>query len=155
MHEDGSIDVQRNQKMAFDLLVQSAQNNDEKAMYKLACLLLEGQDAVPISEDVVKRKLTPKEAPEMFFKVEQDQQKALQYFHKSAELGNVAAQYWLGHAYHRGNLVVKNVTLALEYLNKAADANNGEATYYVALMYRTGDEVAKDLLVLVAVTNCM
>ena len=72
---------------------------------------------------------------------ERDTAIAVQYFTKSAELGNAHAQYMFGKLYLKdGN--VDTVRLALQWLQRVADKGSVPAQYALGKCYRDGTHVA-------------
>ena len=54
-------------------------------------------------------------------KVENNQERAFDYYKKAAELGNARAIFNIGSHYHRGQFVEKNIDTAIEYYVKSAE----------------------------------
>lgn len=63
----------------------------------------------------------------------------------SAEQGDARAQFGLGLAYHLGEGVPKDVSVAAKWYLKAAEQGYADAQYYIALCYDEGQGVPKDL----------
>lgn len=77
--------------------------------------------------------------------VEQDHQRALNYFLNAADAGNANAMAFLGKMYLEGGPAVKrNNETALYYFKKAADLNNPVGQSGLGLMYLNGKGVPKD-----------
>lgn len=77
--------------------------------------------------------------------VEQDHQRALNYFVQAAEAGNANAMAFLGKMYLDGSSVVKQSNeTALKYFKRAADQNNAVGQSGLGLMYLHGCGVPQD-----------
>lgn len=107
--------VPRDLDKAIYWLRKASQQNDSGAMWLLGTLL--------IAQDMFKDK------NEKELKSRHDE--AVKWFKKSAEAGNPQGQFWLGSAYHSGEIVGKDIELAKKWLRKAAEQ---------------GDDTAKNLL---------
>lgn len=58
--------------------------------------------------------------------VMKDQTKAIDWYEKAAERGNIQAQYFLAEKYERGDGVPKDIDKALFWMRKAADHDKGD-----------------------------
>jgi TPR repeat protein len=77
--------------------------------------------------------------------VEQDEQKALEYYNLSANQGHHLAYVKLGRIYQSGNTVVdKNPTTAVSYFKRATDGGDVLGQYYLAYCHSIGSGVQKD-----------
>ncbi len=76
--------------------------------------------------------------------ISQNQEKAYQWYRKSAENGDVYAQNNLGWMYYNGNGVDKDYTEAVKWFRKAADQGSAYAQNYLGSMYWNGYGVDKD-----------
>ncbi|XP_042233032.1 protein sel-1 homolog 1-like isoform X2 [Homarus americanus] len=77
--------------------------------------------------------------------VEQDHQRALNYFVQAAEAGNTNAMAFLGKMYLEGSSVVKQSNeTALKYFKRAADQNNAVGQSGLGLLYLHGRGVPQD-----------
>ncbi|XP_045583166.1 protein sel-1 homolog 1 isoform X2 [Procambarus clarkii] len=77
--------------------------------------------------------------------VEQDHQRALNYFVQAAEAGNANAMAFLGKMYLEGSSVVKQSNeTALKYFKRAADQNNAVGQSGLGLLYLHGRGVPQD-----------
>lgn len=74
---------------------------------------------------------------------EKDVQVAVSYLEKSAQLGNVNAQYLLGKVCLETS--IGNPTQAVAWMTKAAEAGNAGAQYALGKLYRDGTHVEKDI----------
>jgi len=74
---------------------------------------------------------------------EKDVQVAVSYLEKSAQLGNVNAQYLLGKVCLETGIV--NPAQAVAWMTKAAEAGNAGAQYALGKLYRDGTHVEKDI----------
>lgn len=70
--------------------------------------------------------------------VRKDIDKALEYFQKSAELGNDTAMLNLGLLYFNGELVDRDYQVAFEYFNNAATKFNGKSLNMLGYYYEKG-----------------
>lgn len=70
--------------------------------------------------------------------VRKDIDKALEYFQRSAELGNDTAMLNLGLLYFNGELVDRNYQVAFEYFNNAATKFNGKSLNMLGYYYEQG-----------------
>lgn len=75
-------------------------------------------------------------------RVEQDGEKALEWYLKAAEQGYAAAQLNIGKKYHDGNGVTQDFTKALEWYSKAAEQNYPRANILLGMMYFEGSGVS-------------
>lgn len=74
-----------------------------------------------------------------------DSERALQYYEKAAEGGNVDALYNLGSMYYNGEVVEEDTVKAFDYFNRAARRNYVNAFFMVGCYYFEGSEpVAQD-----------
>src|SRR4029077_3658087 len=64
---------------------------------------------------------------------------------RKANSGDAAAQFKLGHAYHFGLGVDKNVYQAIQWYRKAANYGDPAAQNNLGYIYETGPEAVKDL----------
>lgn len=76
--------------------------------------------------------------------VEQNVQKAREYFEVAVERGATGANYFLGKIYYNGIGVETDHTKAKEYFEKSAARNNAFSEYYLGKIYFWGDGVEKD-----------
>ncbi|KAK3860404.1 hypothetical protein Pcinc_033546 [Petrolisthes cinctipes] len=77
--------------------------------------------------------------------VDQDHQRALNYFLQAAEAGNANAMAFLGKMYLEGSSVVKQSNeTALKYFKRAAEQNNAVGQSGLGLMYLHGRGVDQD-----------
>ena len=77
--------------------------------------------------------------------VEIDLEKAVEWFTKAAEQGNMNAQFYLGVCYECGEGIEQNYEKAAEWYIKAAEQGMHEAQFNIAMFYKYGDGVNKDL----------
>lgn len=75
--------------------------------------------------------------------IEKDVQAAVSYLEKSAQLGNVNAQYLLGKVCLETG--IGNPAQAIVWMTKAAEAGNAGAQYALGKLYRDGTHVEKDI----------
>lgn len=74
---------------------------------------------------------------------DKDVQAAISYLGKSAQLGNINAQYLLGKVYLEND--IGNPAQAVAWMIKAADAGNAGAQYALGKLYRDGTHMEKDI----------
>lgn len=74
---------------------------------------------------------------------EKDAQATVSYLEKSAQLGNVNAQYLLGKVCLETG--IGNPAQAIVWMTKAAEAGNAGAQYALGKLYRDGNHVKKDI----------
>ena len=63
------------------------------------------------------------------------QEYGFELYKKSADLGDLVANYWVGVLYHRGQGVEKDVKTAIKYLEAARDKGNCQADYELFDIY--------------------
>ena len=76
--------------------------------------------------------------------VEQDLQKAVEWFHKAAEQGHADAQNRLGVCYDRGEGVEQNSEIANQWFLRAAKQGYAKAQFNIGWHYYTGDGDPED-----------
>lgn len=74
---------------------------------------------------------------------DKDVQAAVSYMEKSAQLGNVNAQYLLGKVCLETG--IGNPAQAMDWMTKAAEAGNAGAQYALGKLYRDGTHLEKDM----------
>ncbi len=69
-----------------------------------------------------------------------DLPKSFEYFYSAALLGDISAQYWIGHCYltGEGGCPLIDYNKSVEFFSKAANAKHYKAHYYLGSMYRSG-----------------
>lgn len=77
--------------------------------------------------------------------IDQDFEKAVHWFNKSAEKGNQYAQYRLGIIHLNGLGVKQDTVKAIEELKKSANQNNRHAQYMLGKIYMEGIGVEQNL----------
>ena len=78
--------------------------------------------------------------------VSKDPAKAVEWFQKAAEQGNVQAQFSVGYMYAAAEGgFERNLPKAVEWYRKAAEGGHANAQVNLGNMYRSGDGVSKDL----------
>ena len=75
--------------------------------------------------------------------IEQDYEKAFEWFLKSAQEGNKFAQYSLANLYYYGNGVEKDLSQAFLWYQKSSAQGQPYASYAVAQMYSKGEYVSQ------------
>ena len=76
--------------------------------------------------------------------VEKNEEKALDFYKKSAETGEEKSALKVGNAYYLGKGVVKSHAEAFRWYKKAAEKGNYAALYNIGLMFDEGTGVRKD-----------
>ena len=76
--------------------------------------------------------------------VEQNYEKAIEWYTKSVEQGYAVAQLRLGYCYEKGNGVEQNHEKAIEWYTKSAEQGNASAMYNLALCYQEGNGVEQN-----------
>lgn len=77
--------------------------------------------------------------------VEQDGAKAIEWFTKAADLGDLEAMNRIALIYWRGEAdVAQDVDAAIEWFTKAADLGDSDAMNYLGAMHHNGDGVEED-----------
>lgn len=116
-------------------LLEDARNNDREAQYTLAHLYLKGKGGIPYDVEEAIRLLeqAAKTGHQMAAfelgllyldgtRVRKDRSKALNWFTRSAEMGQVDAQYYLGLAYRKSD-----INQSVSWLNRAAAGGHDSA----------------------------
>ena len=117
------LGTDRNEKTAIDVLKEAVNLNDPKSCYILADYCQSGKLVEKINDE-----------------------KALELFTKSAELGYCSAQKKLGEIYWNGLLgQEKDPQKAFKWYYEAAKQGSDSAQFYVGLFYSNGYGVKKDL----------
>ncbi|EFC50084.1 predicted protein [Naegleria gruberi] len=119
----GSSDTEQNYFMAFDLLSQSASQNYVPAMMALGNMYRDGCPGFLESND----------------------EKAFEWYEKSADLGEHYGQLFVGDAYSFGKGIRVDKSKAVEYYSKSALQNNQFAQYTLGMIYKEGNGVRIDL----------
>ena len=146
------IVVSQNLKEAYLWFNKSAQQGLPEAMQSLALCYLRGDGVQADYETGMKwqYKAAESNAPEILYttgviceQFEDDSIKALNYYKKAADLGNVEACLIVGADYRDGILVNQDYAKALEYYTKAAEKGNPigyinvGTIYYLSYQYYT------------------
>jgi TPR repeat protein len=84
------------------------------------------------------------ELPDIGTPAAKDLNKAIDWYLKSANQGNVEAQYNLGCIYFNGKYVPEDDAKALKWFRKAAEQGHASAEYNLGSMYANGKGVEKD-----------
>jgi TPR repeat protein len=153
------------------LIIKAARASHGKAMVYMGNLLLEEADALssnePSSSSSVTRagsileaklwyeraaQLNPPQVDALFNlgmllyegrkgALQVDLSASLANFTRAAELGDMSAQFWLGHLHCSGEANAPlNPRLGLDYMQRAAAAGHEKAWYYIATIFRSGLE---------------
>ncbi|ACV62376.1 Sel1 domain protein repeat-containing protein [Desulfofarcimen acetoxidans DSM 771] len=157
--------VQQSYETAFRLYGKSATQHVPYANYELAKMY---RDAIGTEKDAEEAELNFEEAFYVFKQLEEkshddklqyrlgqmlytgtgtekDVKAAIEYFEKSARLGNVYAQYMLGKVYLDEDGGHRNPEKAVLWLTRAADNGNNLAQLALGKLYRDGEHVEKDV----------
>ena len=70
---------------------------------------------------------------------------AVELWRKSAEMGNVTAQYNLACLYYKGEGVCQDYAQAAVWVKKAAEQGHADAQYNLGSLYKTGKGVPKSM----------
>jgi tetratricopeptide (TPR) repeat protein len=76
--------------------------------------------------------------------VEQDYQKAMEWYMKAANQNHAAAQFNIGWLYRNGQGVAQDYQKAMEWYMKAANQNHAAAQNNIGWLYENGQGVAQD-----------
>ena len=117
MYEKG-IGIERDEKKANRLYLDSALQGDEDAMFILGCKYDQGDD--------------------------KDETKAVEWYMKAAQHGDSYSQFNLGCMYASGRGVDKNDTKAVKWFEKAALQDDERAQRALGVMYGSGRGVQQD-----------
>ncbi len=77
--------------------------------------------------------------------VQEDPEKAAEWFRKAAQIGHVLAQHNLGNAYFSGRGVRQSDSLAVHWWLKAADQGDAIPQWRLGIMYEEGRGVAMNV----------
>ncbi len=108
----------------------------------------ENEEAIKKLEEM--DSIAEKSSPEAMFQlgrvyeVAYNEKKAVEWYHKAAELGHVEAQYNLGRSYLHGWGVEENEVEAIKWLSKAVEQGFAEAQSELGYCYYYGKGVEKD-----------
>jgi TPR repeat protein len=76
--------------------------------------------------------------------IEQNDEKAIEWYRRSADQGYMLAEYNMGWMYDRGRGVPKDEKIAVEWYIKAANQGYTDAAYNLGIIYANGRGVPKD-----------
>lgn len=137
---------EKNYEEAVKWYKKAAEQGNADAQYKLGYCYAHGGYEIPLEmQDSLGYNY------EKGLGVDQDFDKAIEWYRKSAEQGNAEAQYSLADCYLCGRGVAMNEVEAIKWLHKAAEQGHIEAQYYLGKCYYKGihgvlidyDEAAK------------
>ena len=94
------------EKEIIEMIKKRVEMGDAKAIYSLGCYYNGGKYGFP-----------------------QDRAKALEHWHRAAELGHTEAYYNIGNAYYKGNGVERDMKKAKHYYELAAMGGDADARY--------------------------
>lgn len=77
--------------------------------------------------------------------ISRDYLKALYYYERASNLGNIEALFELGNLYNEDNYNNKNFLQSLHYYEQAAKENHPKSNYLLGKFYFTGNGVEKDI----------
>jgi TPR repeat protein len=100
------------------MLEKRVDSNDVDAIYQFARLYLDGHEVLGITKDT---------------------DKAVEFFHRAAELGSVKAYSYLGLSHVRGGCVSKDDAKAKQYFEKAAMAGDADSRFNLGVMEFNAD----------------
>ncbi|KAG2373140.1 hypothetical protein C9374_012872 [Naegleria lovaniensis] len=168
IYENGSCGQLSDESKALDWYMKCSSNNDQYgklACYRIGEIYRCGKGSV--NKNIAKAIEFYEKASSTFEgllrlgliyqlgeEVQQDVNKALNYFERAAKAGSNVAQYHLGKIYLEGKIVTKNISKALNWLHMAANdqtvnfgtpPSNHHAQFMLGLIYETGIFVTRDL----------
>ena len=76
--------------------------------------------------------------------VEQDSQKAYEWFLKAAQQGDEKAQFRVGEMLHSGEAGTKDLSEAVQWFLKSAEQDMAESQYALGVCYANGEGVEKN-----------
>ncbi|WP_416305764.1 DUF3859 domain-containing protein [Neptunicella sp. SCSIO 80796] len=76
--------------------------------------------------------------------VDDDEQKAFEYYNKAANLGDAISMFKVGRFYQLGRYVEANSLAAVNWYKKASKAGSAEASLLLGKLYATGELLEKD-----------
>ncbi|MFA7028631.1 MAG: ATP-binding cassette domain-containing protein, partial [Sulfurovum sp.] len=139
---------------ALDLYMSVARKGNRDARNKLSRLLTQEKSDIgrEVAEDFVK--LLPHGSPTLYYEYadlimktawnNEERSKALEWYQKSADSGNVNAMYQIAIMYRDGNGPKKDTSKHLEWLKKAAENGHVLSQLTLGNMYRDGIRVESD-----------
>lgn len=156
--------VEQNYEKAFQYYMLSANQGNAYACYEVGKMLSSSQGT---SENAEESYAYFQSAYNGFLKIEQDladdklwyrlgqiclngigcevnTKKALNYFIKSAEVGNSNAQYELGKQYILGEITKQNIEKGLDFLTKSAESNTN-SQYFLGKLSLDGNVISQDI----------
>jgi TPR repeat protein len=149
---------------AHELLLEAAADNDTLSrmwlarVYSRGRMLFERDDerAREIAADVIDevRRLADGNHHEAAFLmgtayaeglgVEENQELAMAWYYRAADLGNMLAQHNLGNAYHEGNNAPQDFGIAAYWFHRAAEQGDALPMFWLGQFYENGDGVEQD-----------
>ena len=113
--------VEENITKGIELITNSAEYNYVIAQYELAEYYFYG-----------------------YYDLEEDNDKAMMWYKKSANQGLAAAQNSLGYHYYSGYRIEKNLSESLKWYKMAAEQGYAESQYQLGELYYNGEDLSKD-----------
>jgi TPR repeat protein len=107
------VDVPSSGIKIMEMLEERLNVNDVEVIYQLGCMHLNGDEVCGIEKDL---------------------DKAVELFHRAAELGSAEAYYILGAIYDKGEGVSKDETKAKQYHEKAAMAGDVNSRFILGVV---------------------
>lgn len=117
--------VEKNEQRGQKLLLEAANAGSKEASYNLGLFYKTGQKGFP-----------------------QDKTKALQYYKKAFDLGEISSGYYIGKMYRDGDGIPRDMNQACSWFTWAASLNHAESAYEMAWFYREklqGTSLSSDL----------
>jgi TPR repeat protein len=134
---------------AVDLYKEASTNDSVLANYKLANIYLKDKNKKHLAMDLFKKAAEKEHHPAQqklasLYNAKKDYKKAAFWYKKSADNGNIEAQYSLGVLYLKGLGVEKDLDKATLLFIQAASEGNTKAQYSLAIRYLKGDGIEKN-----------
>lgn len=152
IYSEGKV-VTKEITQARDWFMQAADQDDAKAQWNLALMLISGTEGVKkdlkkafvLCQKAAFQDFVPAQASlGILYAKMKKPQKAAEWWQLAAEQGDPEAQFNLSLAYSNGLGVAKDAELAVSWLVKAAEQGVANAQSKLGLLYATGDGVAQD-----------
>jgi len=163
---EGTDKIKKNERKAFDLLLNAAEGYHTDALYQVGSMYYHGIGTEVDLKKAAKYLQLAKEqgvvsANDLLASVNQEKEPSRpvdvtplqkkspgEILIESAERGNANAQYQVATAFLNGKMgLSKNTTRAIEWLEKAAKNNHKQAQFLLGSLYYDGKSVKRDLKV--------
>lgn len=76
--------------------------------------------------------------------VEENQELAMAWYYRAADLGNMLAQHNLGNAYHEGSNAPQDLGIAAYWFHRAAEQGDALPMFWLGQFYERGEGVGQD-----------